>query len=56
MDKLLYHTSLNELTTIYQKQPPVDFYKKGVLINLAKFTGLRPATLLKRGSGPGVFL
>ena len=53
-----------------QKQPPEVFCKKGVFGNFAKFTGkhlcqrlffnkvagLRPATLLKRDSGTGVFL
>ena len=52
-----------------QKQPPEVFYKKEVFKNFAKFTGkhlyhslflnkvatLRPATLLKRGFGAGVF-
>ena len=31
------------------------FYRKGVIKNLAKFTG-KPTTLLKKGSGAGVFL
>ena len=30
-----------------KKQPPVVFYKKGVLKKFIKFKGLRPATLLK---------
>ena len=53
-----------------QKQPPEVFCKKGVLRNFSKFTGkhlcqslffnkvasLKPATLLKRDSGTGIFL
>ena len=53
-----------------QKQPPEVFCTKGILRNFANFTGkhlcqslfvnevagLRPATLLKKGSGKGVFL
>ena len=43
----------------YKTRPQV-FCKKGVLRNFAKFTGkhlcLRPATLLKKDSGTGVFL
>ena len=54
----------------YRSNRPELFYKKGVLRNFAKFTrkhpcqsllfnkfaGLRPATLLKRGSGTSVSL
>ena len=53
-----------------QEQPPEVFYKKGALKNFTKSTGkhlcqslffnkvavLRPATLLKKDSGAGVFL
>ena len=56
--------------TLYRSSRPEVFCKKGVLENFAKFTGkqlsqslffnkvadLRPATVLKRGSGAGVFL
>ena len=54
----------------FRSSRPEEFCKKGVLINLAKLTRkhlcqslffnkiarLRPATLLKRDSGTGVFL
>ena len=57
------------LSKLRSSRPEV-FCKKGALRNFAKFTekhlcrslvfnkiaGLRPATLLKRGSGTGVFL
>ena len=55
---------------MYRSSLPEVFNKKGVLRNFAKFTGkhlcqslffnkvagLRPATLLKKDSGTGVFL
>ena len=48
MFNLIYKKKLLE----YQKQPPQVFYKKGVFIHFAKFTGkhlrLRPAALLKK--------
>ena len=55
---------------LFQKQPPEVFYKKGVHRNFSKLTGkhlcqslffnkvagFKPASLLKRDSGRGVFL
>ena len=55
---------------IFRSSPPEMFCKKGVLKNIAKFTGkhlcqnlflnkiagLRPATSLKKRSGTGAFL
>ena len=58
------------MLTLYRSSRPGVFFKKVILRNFAKFTGkhlcqsfffnkvtgLRPATLLKRDSGTGVFL
>ena len=70
IERLFYDKKIMRKKTI-QKHPPEVFYeKKGVLRNFAKFTGkrlcqsiflnkvagLRPAILLKKDSGTGVFL
>ena len=65
-----YNTDVCKDASDYRSSRPKVFSKKGVLRNFAKFTGkhlyhsfffkkvvsLRPATLLKRDSGTGVFL
>ena len=47
-------TEDNSNENIFKKQPPDVFYKKSVLKNSKN--SLRPATLLKRDSGKGVYL
>ena len=72
VDSLFTNVPLDDTIEICvnQKQPPEVFYKNGVLRNFTKFTGvhlcqslfcnkaagLRPAALLKKDSGTGVFL
>ena len=45
---ICYNAKLSTKWYSFLRQPPEVFYVKSVLRNFTKFTGLRPATLLKK--------